>query len=101
MNTYKTLTQYKEHNRTVFLLQIRSDNEYNVGDVQYSLHGVGADVYPYNVFYVDANTGFVKATRALDREIIHQYNVRVTASPQPPNDPIGTSYTHAYSANVH
>ena len=74
MNAYKT--RYKDRIRKiVFLFQIRSDNQYTIGDVRYSLHGVGADQYPYNVFFVDPNTGFVKMTRSPDREIFHQYNV--------------------------
>ena len=82
MNTYKTLTHYREciRKKIVFLFQIRSDNQYNVGDVQYSLHGVGADQYPYNVFTVESDTGFVKMTRSLDREIFSLYNVRVIAA---------------------
>ena len=60
----------------VFIVfQIRSDNEKLEGDVEYSLTGVGADKYPFNLFVVDPVSGWVKVTGILDREVISQYNV--------------------------
>lgn len=41
----------------------------------YSLKGKGADKYPFNLFVVDPDTGFVRVTGILDREVIDMYTV--------------------------
>ncbi|CAL8307288.1 unnamed protein product [Lota lota] len=69
------LTENEDYTTQSYIAKIRSDNQFRIGDVQYSLHGVGADKYPYNVFFVVPETGFVRITRTLDREYIHQYNL--------------------------
>ena len=43
--------------------------------VEYSLTGEGANQPPYNLFTIDAATGFVKIHGVLDREIKESYNV--------------------------
>lgn len=57
-----------------FLFQIRSDNEKD-DRIHYSLEGVGASKYPFNVFIVDPITGYIRLTKKLDREEISHYNV--------------------------
>lgn len=44
----------------------------------YSLEGVGATQYPFNVFVVDPKSGKIRVTEILDREFIDSYNVRLT-----------------------
>ena len=56
------------------MFQIRSDLKETEG-LQYSLEGIGANKYPFNVFVVDPHTGFIRVTRPLDREEIDTYNV--------------------------
>ena len=58
----------------VLLFQIRSDLQ-SGSNVVYSLEGVGATQYPFNVFVVDPVTGNVRVTKILDREEIDTYNV--------------------------
>lgn len=57
-----------------FRFQIRSDNEKD-DRIHYSLEGVGASKYPFNVFIVDPITGYIRLTKKLDREEISHYNV--------------------------
>lgn len=89
LKTHKAPTHFQRlhaANCLFSLFQIRSDN---LGDVQYSLHGKGADKSPYNVFFVEPDTGLMKITRKLDREVIPQYNVRVISNlPRTPKVPI-------------
>ena len=61
---------------SVFCSQIRSDKEQEDA-VRYSLTGAGADKEPYNLFVVDAVTGFVRITDKVDREKYPSYNVSI------------------------
>lgn len=53
------------------MFQVYSEYE----NVTYSLTGVGADKYPFNVFVSDPLTGDIRLTQVLDREFIHYYSV--------------------------
>ncbi|XP_030607405.1 desmoglein-2-like [Archocentrus centrarchus] len=46
-------------------------------NVVFSLKGVGADQYPFNVFVIDPHTGCIRVTQVLDREVIHFYDLTV------------------------
>lgn len=54
--------------------QIRSHFEARQ-DIEYSLEGVGASEYPFNVFVVNPKNGFIRLTKILDREEIALYKV--------------------------
>lgn len=53
------------------VFQVYSEYE----NVTYSLTGVGADKYPFNVFVSDPHTGDIRLTQVLDREFIPYYYV--------------------------
>lgn len=61
-------------NCLMILFQIRSDFENDV-NIRYSLEGPGANLDPFHVFIVDPQTGFIRVTKVLDREVIDMYNV--------------------------
>lgn len=72
------------------LFQIRSDFETH-RNISYSLEGIGANQYPFNVFVVDSNTGLIRVTQLLDREVISTYNVSDTP---PSNHQLFTFYLY-------
>ncbi|XP_019201960.1 desmoglein-2 [Oreochromis niloticus] len=70
----KLLMENVDYTKEKKIAKIRSD--YQVGsNLRYSLEGVGANQYPFHVFVVDANTGDVRVTKLLDREVIDTYNL--------------------------
>lgn len=60
------------------VFQIHSDFDDGKGNVAYSLEGIGATQYPFNLFLVDPTTGKIRLTKVLDRELIDSYNVSIT-----------------------
>lgn len=60
------------------MFQIRSDFDDGTGNIYYSLEGIGANQYPFNVFEVDPKSGLIRVTKILDREDIDTYNVSDT-----------------------
>ncbi|KAF3834513.1 hypothetical protein F7725_027071 [Dissostichus mawsoni] len=67
-----------DHSNKEYIAKIRSDADVGAM-VEYFLSGKGADEEPFNVFVVDRNTGFVRATGTVDREAIPVYNLLGTA----------------------
>lgn len=62
---------------TASMFQIRTDFDTGKGNIKYSLKGIGANEYPFNVFVVNEDTGEIRVTKILDREVIDTYNVRL------------------------
>lgn len=62
-------------NELFFLFQIHSDHDDRTGNIIYSLEGVGANQYPFNVFVVNSKTGLITLNQKLDREEISSYDV--------------------------
>ena len=57
------------------MYQVHSDLTNGKGNIVYSLEGVGASKFPFNVFVVESNTGLIHLRKKLDREDIASYNV--------------------------
>ncbi|XP_061636596.1 desmoglein-2.1-like isoform X2 [Phyllopteryx taeniolatus] len=67
-----------DHTQKESIAKIRSDFQVD-RDISYSLEGVGATQYPFNVFVVDPKTGLIRVTQVLDREAIDTYNLLAIA----------------------
>ncbi|XP_053178220.1 desmoglein-2.1-like [Scomber japonicus] len=59
--------------------KVHSDLTNGKGNIVYSLEGVGASKFPFNVFVVESNTGLIHLRKKLDREDIASYNLTSTA----------------------
>ncbi|KAM4548234.1 desmoglein-2.1-like [Odontesthes bonariensis] len=70
----KPLMENVDYTKDVSIARIRSDIQSGT-NVVYSLEGVGANQYPFNVFVVDPDNGNVRVTKILDREEIDTYNL--------------------------
>ncbi|XP_048107933.1 desmoglein-2-like [Alosa alosa] len=68
------LEENVDYTEREYIAKIRSDFD-EVQKVKYSLIGPGANEHPVNRFIIDPDTGYVKVTKILDREEIHQYNL--------------------------
>uniref|UniRef100_A0A8C3AH88 Cadherin domain-containing protein n=1 Tax=Cyclopterus lumpus TaxID=8103 RepID=A0A8C3AH88_CYCLU len=73
----KPLTENIDYTEMEFIAKIRSDVETS-DKIEYSLEGIGANQKPFNVFVVDPDTGFIRVTQKLDRELIDTYTVSDT-----------------------
>ncbi|XP_034387314.1 desmoglein-2.1 [Cyclopterus lumpus] len=70
----KPLTENIDYTEMEFIAKIRSDVETS-DKIEYSLEGIGANQKPFNVFVVDPDTGFIRVTQKLDRELIDTYTL--------------------------
>ncbi|XP_077390683.1 desmoglein-2.1-like isoform X2 [Festucalex cinctus] len=70
----KQLKENEDYTGKQYIAKIRSDFEVD-RDISYSLQGVGASEYPFDVFVVDPKTGLIRVTQKLDREKIDNYNL--------------------------
>lgn len=58
------------------MLQVQSDAAQNY-TIFYSISGPGVDKEPFNLFYIDKDTGDIFCTRSIDREQYEQFPVRL------------------------
>ncbi|XP_047199070.1 desmoglein-2-like [Hippoglossus stenolepis] len=74
----KPLKENVNYTHQESIVKIRSD----VLDsgILYSLEGIGANQFPFNVFVVNPKTGFIRVTQVLDREYIDTYNLSGVAT---------------------
>ncbi|XP_024654439.2 desmoglein-2.1 isoform X1 [Maylandia zebra] len=63
------LMENRDYTNLDYIDKVYSEYE----NVTYSLTGVGADKYPFNVFVSDPHTGDIRLTQVLDREFIPYY----------------------------
>lgn len=61
------------------MLQVQSDAAQNY-TIFYSISGPGVDKEPFNLFYIDKDTGDIFCTRSIDREQYEQFPVRLLDS---------------------
>ncbi|KAF3699390.1 Desmoglein-2 Cadherin family member 5 HDGC Precursor [Channa argus] len=71
----RKLKENHDYTGLASIARIRSDKE-NYTKILYSLTGPGVDQPPYNVFYIDSNTGAVRVSKRLDREEIAFYHLK-------------------------
>ncbi|XP_076581888.1 desmoglein-2.1-like [Chaetodon auriga] len=71
----KPLEENVDYTGEESVAKIHSDKDDGTGNVLYSLQGVGANQYPFNVFVVNPETGVIRVTQLLDRESISMYNL--------------------------
>uniref|UniRef100_A0A3B4V634 Desmoglein-3-like n=1 Tax=Seriola dumerili TaxID=41447 RepID=A0A3B4V634_SERDU len=71
----KILLENKDYTQEESVAKIHSDFDDGTGNIRYSLEGVGANQYPFHVFVVNPQTGLIRVTQRLDREVIDSYNV--------------------------
>ncbi|XP_019739970.1 desmoglein-2-like, partial [Hippocampus comes] len=88
----KPLKENEDYTGKESIAKIRSDFETH-RNISYSLEGIGASQYPFNVFVVDSKTGLIRVTQLLDREVISTYNVSDTP---PSNHQLFTIYLYVY-----
>ncbi|XP_071342910.1 desmoglein-2.1-like isoform X2 [Trachinotus anak] len=69
------LWENKDYTQNKSVAKIHSDFDDGTGNIVYSLDGIGANQYPFNVFIVDPQTGLIRVTKVLDREDIDTYNL--------------------------
>uniref|UniRef100_UPI001ED82BB2 desmoglein-2-like n=1 Tax=Scatophagus argus TaxID=75038 RepID=UPI001ED82BB2 len=71
----RALEENVDYTQGEFVAKIHSDFDDGTGNIIYSLEGIGANQYPFNVFVVDPVTGVIRVTQVLDRESIALYNL--------------------------
>ncbi|XP_034562448.1 desmoglein-2-like [Notolabrus celidotus] len=70
----RPLMENKDYTGLEYIAKIRSDFESQM-PIEYSLEGIGANLFPFHVFTVDQTNGYIKVSKILDREEIDTYNL--------------------------